>query len=845
MVQFPWRFLSVQALFAALLGGVLMGPFDGAIRLGSLRTNSRLFGERWRRLRVWAVASALGALLAVTALVDLRPQYLLIRADEVTSERLQLYELFTGNVGSTIRHEYLPRSVKPRPYIGPSQVRPDAPPRAMPVSGELLSAARMKRRPTHRVWQVEAGPSGSEVAFPLFYWPGWRATVDGSPAEVGPAPGSGYLAVRVPTGAHTVEMWLSRTPLRLGAELASLATALTALALWIRAERRQALLRGGLIDGEAPNQGRGSALRLQYVASYSLPFVAVLALVVVLHPRVTVDASRDLTMDFDEMPYLHHNPDRVRFDDWRMVGYSYSADEVAPGEILRVTLDWISNEDPLAESVLDGSRTLRLVPPAAVREHAIPAVAEATAEFIGEEASKAGRRTLELPVPPDAAPGLHLIQVTGCPRTYLRPVYIGSGEISEDRPTRATFADGKVHLHSVDAVQLSPGQLDVRLGWSASEGIAANYGLNLSLKDTAGNEWLQQGDGRGGDSRPGYDTQPGRGFLPTSLWPVDRVVADRHFPALQPGIPPGDQYTLTVGLYRVATWETVGIHTVKVSLKETSMRPDSPILARLGEEIALTRIETVSGVQQGERLLVTAYWLSVREPLRDYEVEWRLEMAEQEIVAYARTQPLAPGSSPMDWPVGAWVAGRAALPIPPTTPAGDYTLSLRLRDPASGAVLGTYRHPGAITVQGRERLWELPPVEHQVGARFGDMIELAGYDLVQDAESLQLTLYWRALSTPDQHYMYFVHLADPDTGEPMVQVDTMPWGFTYPTGMWVPGEVVSDEVSLRVGDAASGQYDLAVGWYDADTGLRLRAVDDQGRPLLDDRLLLPSDVTVP
>jgi hypothetical protein len=125
------------------------------------------------------------------------------------------------------------------------------------------------------------------------------------------------------------------------------------------------------------------------------------------------------------------------------------------------------------------------------------------------------------------------------------------------------------------------------------------------------------------------------------------------------------------------------------------------------------------------------------------------------------------------------------------------------------------------------------------------MIELAGYDLVQDAESLQLTIYWRALSTPDQHYMYFVHLADPDTGEPMVQVDTMPWGFTYPTGMWVPGEVVSDEVSLRVGDAASGQYDLAVGWYDADTGLRLRAVDDQGRPLLDDRLLLPSDVTVP
>jgi hypothetical protein len=244
-------------------------------------------------------------------------------------------------------------------------------------------------------------------------------------------------------------------------------------------------------------------------------------------------------------------------------------------------------------------------------------------------------------------------------------------------------------------------------------------------------------------------------------------------------------------------------------------------------------------------LQATAYWLAVKEPSRNYSAQWRLEIPVRGIVAYAGAHPLAPGSSPTDWPTDAWVAGRAALPVPPTAPAGDYTLSLALQDPTSGAVLATYAHPETVRVQERERVWELPPLEHEVGAQFGGMIELAGYSLAQSKESLDLTLHWRALSTPDQHYMFFVHLANPDTGRPIVQVDTMPRGFTYPTGMWAPGEIVSNDVSLSVKDVVSGRYDLAVGWYDPDTRERLAAVDGQGRPLPDDRLLLPGGVTVP
>jgi hypothetical protein len=839
MVQFPWRFLSVQALFSALLTGALVTPIDRFPRRGAGRAQDRPFRRQWRVPAAWGGAVALAALLTTTALAGLQPEYLPIRADEVNTERLQLYELFTGNVGSTIRHEYLPRWVKPRLYTGQSLVTPDLSPRAMPIRGELSRAERIGRRPTRRVWQVEAGAAGLELAFPLAYWPGWKATVDGAPVEVAPAPGSGYLSLKVPAGAHTVEIWLGRTALRMAAELVSLATALAMLALWGRAWRREAVNRHRQVDAETVKRGRRSGLfDFQFVICF-LPFVTTLALLLVFHPRVTATANRDLTMDFETMPYLHHNPDGVSFDDWRMVGYSYSVDTLAPGETLRVMLDWTRNEDALVPFALGRPATLRLVSPAAVRQDSIPIAAEAAIGLGQDPDSSAGRTTLDLSVPRDTAPGLYFPQIASLPQTYLQPVWIASLETAGDRSTRATFADGKVRLHVVDVVHPAPDRLDVQLDWSATEPLAANYGLSLSLTDTAGNEWLEQGD------RPRYDTQPGQGFLPTSLWPVERGIADHHIPSLQAGAPPGDQYTLTVDLYRVATLESVGQHTVTVSLTKTAMQPDSRIVAYLGEEVALSRLDAPRTVKQGERLQATAYWLAVQRPSRDYTAEWRLEIPGQEITAYAGTQPLAPGSSPTDWPVGAWVAGRAALSVPPTTMPGEYTLSLTLRDPASGATLGAYTHPESVQVQERERVWEVPAMEHRVGARFGGMIELAGYSLTQDRESLQLTLHWRALSTPDRHYMFFVHLADPDSGRPVVQVDTMPRGFTYPTGMWAPGEIVSDEVSLSLEDVGSGRYDLVVGWYNPDTRQRLAAVDGQGNPLPDNRLLLPGGVTLP
>jgi hypothetical protein len=415
-------------------------------------------------------------------------------------------------------------------------------------------------------------------------------------------------------------------------------------------------------------------------------------------------------------------------------------------------------------------------------------------------------------------------------------MWINDGHTAADERVLASFAEGAARLHGVQATQSAPDRLSIQLDWSAAEAMSANYGLSLSLTDTSGNEWLRRG------GQLGYDTQPGHGFLPTSLWPVDRVIYDHHIAALEQGAPPGDSYVLTVDLYRVATWQSVGTYTATIPLTRVVRRPDAPIVARLGEELALSGLHMPQSIWQGDRVEVTAFWVAVGKPSRDYVAEWRLETPGGIITD---THPLAPGSSPVNWPIDAWIAGRVGLAIPPTTPAGDYTVSLTLRDPMRGAALGSYTHPTPIKIQERSRMWELPPMDQRVGARFGGMIELAGYDLRQVKERIHLTLYWQALTTPDQHYMFFVHLADPESGRPVRQVDDMPKGFTYPTGLWTPGEVVSDEVWISVKDVPAGRYDLAIGWYDPDTKLRLQASDSEGRPLSDDRLLLQDSVDLP
>jgi hypothetical protein len=240
IVQFPWRFLSVQALFAAAATAALVGPISvpvarSADHLSPVASRSSFVVRLWSFvISHWSFSLALpiAALLALSVLLPLRPERLPIGPADVTVERLQLYELFAGNIGTTIRYEWLPRTVNPRPFTSDALIEPGAPPRAIPLDGAAVEAALVERGPARQVWRVWG--EGGGIAFPLLYWPGWRARLDGALAEAWPVEGSGYLALEVPPGEHIVVLRLGRTPVRAIAEVGSLAAVAGLLAIIAR-----------------------------------------------------------------------------------------------------------------------------------------------------------------------------------------------------------------------------------------------------------------------------------------------------------------------------------------------------------------------------------------------------------------------------------------------------------------------------------------------------------------------------------------------------------------------------------------------------------------------------------
>ena len=213
VVQFPWRFLSVQALFAAAATAALV---PAAPRLTSHVSRFTFY--------IFLIA----LFLTASVLLSLHPARLPITPADVTTERLQLYELFTQNIGTTIRYEWLPRTASPRPFTSDALIEPGAPPRAIPLNGASLQATLAERKPTRQEWQVWG--EGGGIAFPLLYWPGWEARVDDEPVEVWSVEGAGYLALEVGPGEHTVSLRLGHTPVRAGAEIASLAVAVVMFA---------------------------------------------------------------------------------------------------------------------------------------------------------------------------------------------------------------------------------------------------------------------------------------------------------------------------------------------------------------------------------------------------------------------------------------------------------------------------------------------------------------------------------------------------------------------------------------------------------------------------------------
>lgn len=496
--QFPWRFLSVQAFAGALAaGGLALLP--------------------WRKVVVPVTA----VLLLTASLGQLKTDHLTLTDADVTAEKLAQYEWFTGNIGTTISAEYLPHTVQPRPYTS-SWLNDGQRDVVKAISGELITSRRTNHQTIHQTWQIETAVP-STLIFPTLHWPGWVGEVDGAEVALRPSPGSGLIMLDVPAGQHTITLHLTRTPVRLAAELVSLAALVLTAGLLVRGWRLET------------GDWRLKVSRQSLVASLIL-ITVITGLRVALKPT---QPTGNLTWDFDQMAYLHHD-EAVQFSSGAVLNsYTFSQETISAGETLVITLDWETATSTSLSAGVPHQATLALTTPAKYRQLDAPLLVEQS------EPIKSGTVGYQLEIPVNAPPGLYVPRLTLDDGRALTP----SGQTRGDlylRPLRILAVSNEpLAISNLDAIatKVEPraGVLAVQMAWWTAQPISQNYNVSLRLLDADG-QMLSQ-----------FDAQPGYGFLPSGGWPVGEWVHDWLT------LPQPDwsayraPYALTTQLYEVET----------------------------------------------------------------------------------------------------------------------------------------------------------------------------------------------------------------------------------------------------------------------------------------------------
>jgi 4-amino-4-deoxy-L-arabinose transferase-like glycosyltransferase len=451
----------------------------------------------------------------------------------------------------------------------------------------------------------------------------------------------------------------------------------------------------------------------------------------------------------------------------------------------------------------------------------------------------------------------------------VNPIDADFGQISLEsyayggRGAGATSSEAEVEARVVPAGK----KMWAVLQWQLQRKVNRNYKVALFLKDSRGH-LIGQDDRQLINDRHLY----------TSSWWLDEVVTNVYDPLVPDGTPPG-QYTVEVavyepeGLVRLDVLDANGAPqgtTVKLGNIEVSRPLSPPPVASLGiqheltadwGEVRLLGYDLASeAATPGAILPLNLYWQALADVQRDYFALIQARDQAGQVWGQVRERPVA-GTYPTTlWQEGEVLRDHYELPLSAETPAGQYQLTVGLVDAATESLVGEIALP-SLSVEGRSKVFQVPPIQYQLSANLGGQVEMLGYDLdsdrLQAGETVHLTLYWRALDEMEVSYTVFVHLINKEN-QIWGQRDSVPGNGTLPTTGWVKREVIADEYEFTVRpDTPPGEYLIEVGLYDAQTGQRLpvlsKACPEPSRriegPVLggvaqEDRILLNETVVV-
>jgi 4-amino-4-deoxy-L-arabinose transferase-like glycosyltransferase len=190
---------------------------------------------------------------------------------------------------------------------------------------------------------------------------------------------------------------------------------------------------------------------------------------------------------------------------------------------------------------------------------------------------------------------------------------------------------------------------------------------------------------------------------------------------------------------------------------------------------------------------------------------------------------------PVAWenPVAVNIPLNAYAPMTVSVEVGWYDLvsgeRLATTDGAETLLIGRFELASPADPEGLN----LP---NPIRLNFGNQIELVGYSLSDlspaAGDTVELTLYWRALVPLTVDYKIFANILDRATLVKYAASDGMPDNWNRPTTTWQAGEIITDRHQLVVDpNAPPGIYETEIGWYQegADGSFpRLRLVTSDG-----------------
>lgn len=673
-IQYPWRFLGIASLLLAFLAGA------GVAAL-----------EQWRGAQ--NILALLGAVMLVVNATPWMYPRLCPASDEATQAGYTKFERSTGLIGTTSSAEYLPVAVQEVPTNSPMvrALRTDQPVVRWDAPGARVVQARDNGLDAELVLESE---KPVQVVYRAFYFPGWRATLDGEPIPLSIVPPLGLMAVNVPAGRHTLAVQFGNTPIRTIGEIVSLGAIVLVIAIGLYELRARLPVSRSMILSLSPAAWLGAI------------GVGLTLLVLKLGVVDRMDTPlRWRRLQGDQFKGAAYTSTAMVAGRARLLGYDVRPQPAVAGDLVYADLYW-TLEQPLDFRVavrlvderglewsdkieLDVARGSYSVPPPPLEWPAGAYADDRHAVRILPGTPPGDYWLVALPFDPATLAPLPISAGPRAPGDYpgvsvgrLRVILPGSPSAIELQDwsvrVQSRLGDDLVLMgYSQDREEAASGQeMLLSFGWQAQRPPQSDYTVQLELV-TANGQVVAQ-----------WSALPGREHFPTTRWQAGQFIRSQILVRV-PGRVESGEYR-----WRLTLLDGNGAQVGQVMLGRlgivapqrlwTAPAVARPLNIQLGDAIVLAGLDAPGNIESGQPLSVTLVWQATGQTDHDYKVFVHLLSADGQVVAQSDAVPAGWTRPTSSWQIGEYVVDLHTLDLKGDLAEGKYLLVAGMYDSTSG-----------------------------------------------------------------------------------------------------------------------------------------------------------------